>query len=70
MVDNGVVVVRGQFKNKFFSNIWDAAKAGTLKGYKVVSMTENISYEAGQYLKTNGEEIKGQMNRIILRKEP
>lgn len=63
----GKITLRGQFKNQNFSEVWDAAQAGKLKGYKVVSAQKGISSEG--YTQSNGKPIKGEMNEIILQKE-
>jgi hypothetical protein len=63
MAKGGKIILRGQFANKNFSNIWDAK---TINGYKVLSRTTGISSEG--YFKTDGTPIKGTMNEIILEK--
>lgn len=59
----GTLTIRGQFKNKNFSNIWDNTVPA---GYKEISRTRGISSEG--YSKTGGAPIEGSMNEIVLQK--
>ncbi len=65
MKSGGTLTVRGTMSNKYFNKIYNG-KADGLEGYKIIKTTDDVPNN--NYLRTDGQPIKGQINEVVLQK--